>query len=39
MSLERIKIATKSKRRWWEIFFRRWKEKNCKIASTTNKVI
>jgi len=39
ISLEPMKIATKSKRRWREGSFRRWTKKICEIRSTTNKVI
>jgi len=39
ISLESMKITTKSKRRWRERSFRRWTKKNCEIPSTTNQVI
>jgi len=39
ISLEMMKIATKSKQRWWERFFLHWIKKFCEIPSTTNKVI
>jgi len=39
ISLEPMKIATKSKRRWRERSFGRWTKKICKIRSTMNKVI
>ena len=39
ISLESMKIATKSKRRWREGSFQCWTKKICEIWSTTNKVI
>ena len=39
ISLEPMKIATICKWRWRERSFRHWTKKNCRIPSTTNKVI